>query len=85
MDNKGILEAILTRDGVNEAFHALSTKFNITDTNHLKNNWTEIEDLLLNFTVKRYSISNDFLFTETIIQPFKNANDIDAIKAHLLN
>ena len=85
MDNQGNLQVILNKDGVNDALHALSTKFNISDTNHLKNNWTAVEDLLLNFTVKRYSISNDFLFTETILQPFKNADEIAAIKVHLLN
>ena len=85
MDNQELLEVILNKDGANEAFQELSTKFDINDTNHLKNNWTEVEDLLLNFTVKKYSISNDFLFREIIIQPFKNADEIEVIKAHLLN
>lgn len=85
MDNKGLLKIILAKEGANEALQELSTKFNINDRTHIKNNWTEVENLLLSFKLKRYSISQDFLLSETIIQPFKNGEEIEEVKRHLFN
>lgn len=85
MDNKGLLEIILQKEGADEAFQELSSKFNISDSLHLRRNWSEVESLLLTFTVKRYSISTDFLLSETIIQPFKSGEEIEEVKKYLFN
>lgn len=85
MDTKALLEIILSKEGANEALQELSAKFNIKDSAQLKNNWSQIEELLINFRLKRYSISQDFLFSETIIQPFRNGEEIEQVKRYLLN
>jgi hypothetical protein len=85
MDNKALLEIILRKEGANEAFEELSSQFNINDTTILRNNWTEVEKLLLSFRLKRYSISPDFLFSETIIQPFKTNEEVEEVKRYLFN
>ena len=85
MDNKGLLEIILKKEGANEAFQELSSKFNINDSVQIRRNWSEVENLLLSFTVKRYSISTDFLLKETVIQPFKSGEEIEEVKKHLFN
>lgn len=85
MDNKGLLQLILAKEGANEAFQELSSKFNINDPTFLKNHWAEVETLLLGFKFKRYSISSDFLLSETIVQPFKNGEEIEEVKRHLFN
>ncbi|NEU09414.1 hypothetical protein GZH53_13905 [Flavihumibacter sp. R14] len=85
MDNKGLLELILTKEGANEAFQELSTQFNINDSTHLRQNWTAVEDLLLNFRFKRYSISQDFLLSETVVQPFKSEDEVRELKKYLFN
>ena len=85
MDKKGLLEIILRKEGANEAFEELSTQFNINDTIQLRQNWTAVEDLLLNFQVKKYSISQDFLLSETVIQPFKSEEEISELKKYLFN
>lgn len=85
MDNKGLLKIILAKEGANEAFQELSTKFNINDSTLIKNNWAEVENMLLSFKLKTYSISQDFLLSETIIQPFKNSEEIEEVKRHLFN
>ena len=85
MDNKGLLEIILKKEGANEAFQELSSKFNINDSLQLRRNWSEVENLLLSFTVKRYSISTDFLLSETVIQPFKSGEEIEEVKRYLFN
>lgn len=85
MDTKALLEIILSKEGADEALQELSTKFNIKDSAQLKNNWSEVEKLLINFRLKRYSISQDFLFSETIIQPFKTGEEIEEVKKYLFN
>lgn len=85
MDTKALLEIILSKDGANEALQELSTKFNIKDSAQLKTNWTQVEELLINFRLKRYSISQDFLFQETVIQPFTTGQEIEEVKKYLLN
>jgi len=85
MDDKGLLEIILTKEGATEAFEELSMQFNVNDRVQLRQNWTKVEDLLLNFTVKKYSISQDFLLSETVIQPFKSGEEIDEVKKYLFN
>jgi hypothetical protein len=85
MDNKALLEIILSKEGANEAFEELTSQFNINDSIVLKNNWTEVENLLLNFRLKKYSISSDFLFCETIIQPFKTGEEIEEVRKYLFN
>jgi len=85
MDNKGLLEIILKKEGANEAFQELSSKFNINDSIQIRRNWSEVENLLLSFTVKRYSISTDFLLSETVIQPFRSGQEIEEVKKYLLN
>lgn len=85
MENKEILQIILTKEGGNEAFEELSSRFNIYDPILLKNNWPEVENLLRAFKFKRYSISSDFLLSETIVQPFKDGEEIEEVKKHLFN
>lgn len=85
MDNKGLLQIILAKEGANEAFQELSTKFNINDPTSLRTHWKEVENLLLGFKFKRYGISPDFLLSETIVQPFKNGEEIEEVKRHLFN
>jgi len=85
MDDKGLLDIILTKEGATEAFQELSTQFNVNDRVQLRQKWTEVEDLLMNFTVKKYSISQDFLLSETVIQPFKSGEEIDEVKKYLFN
>ena len=85
MDNKALLEIILSKEGANKAFQELISQFNINDSNHLKNNWTEVEELLMNFRLKKYSITPDFLFCETIIQPFKTGEEIEEVKRYFFN
>jgi len=83
--DKGLLDIILTKEGATEAFEELSSQFNINDAVHLRQNWTKVEDLLLNFRLKRYSISQDFLLSETVIQPFKSEDEIEEVKKYLFN
>jgi hypothetical protein len=85
MNDKKLLEFILSKEGATEAFQELSTQFNINDSVQLRQNWTEVEELLLKFTVKKYSISQDFLLSETVIQPFKTGEEIQEVKEYLLN
>jgi hypothetical protein len=85
MDNKGLLDIILTKEGATEAFEELSSQFNVNDRVQLRQNWTKVEDLLMNFTVKKYSISQDFLLSETVIQPFKSGDEIEEVKKYLFN
>ena len=85
MDDKGLLDIILKKEGATEAFEELSTQFNVNDRVQLRQNWTKVEDLLMNFTVKKYSISQDFLLSETVIQPFKSGEEIDEVKKYLFN
>lgn len=85
MDNKALLEIILSKEGANEAFQELTSQFNINDSNYLKNHWAEVESLLLNFRVTRYDVTSDFLFCETTIQPFTTGEDIEEVKTYLLN
>ena len=85
MDNKGLLDIILTKEGATEAFEELSSQFNVNDRVQLRQNWTKVEDLLMNFTVKKYSISQDFLLSQTVIQPFKSGEEIDEVKKYLFN
>jgi hypothetical protein len=85
MDNKALLDIILSKEGANEALQELTSQFNVNDSNDLKNHWTEVEQLLLNFKVTRYSITSDFLFCETVIQPFKTGEEVEEVKRYLLN
>ena len=86
MDNKGQqLEHILQKEGANEAFQQLSSQFNIDDSVHIKQNWAEVEDLLLSFRLKRYKVTQDYLFSEIIIHPFKNGEELQELKNYLLN
>jgi hypothetical protein len=85
MDNKALLEIILSKEGANEALDELSSQFNLNDSNNLKNNWSAVEELLLNFRLKKYSISQDMLFSETIIQPFKTSEEIEEMKKLFFN
>ena len=85
MDDKGLLDIILTKEGATEAFEELSTQFNVNDRVQLRQNLTKVEDLLMNFTVTKYSISQDFLLSETVIQPFKSGEEIDEVKKYLFN
>lgn len=85
MDNKGLLEIILKKEGANEAFQELSSKYNIADSIQIRKNWSEVENLLLSFTVKRYSISADFLLKETVIKPFRSGEEIEEVKKYLFN
>ena len=85
MDTKALLEIILRKEGANEALQELSTKFDIKDSVQLKNNWSQVEELLINFRLKRYSISQDYLFSETIIQPFKTGEEIEEVRKYLFN
>lgn len=80
MDNKALLEIILNKEGAHEALEKLSDRFNINDSSELKNNWPAVEDLLLNFKLKKYSVSQDMRFSETIIQPFKTSEEIEEMK-----
>lgn len=85
MDHKVLLEIILKKEGANEAFQELSSKFNINDSVQIRKNWTEVENLLLNFSIKRYSISSDFLLRETLIHPFKSGDELEEVKKYLFN
>lgn len=85
MDNKELSDFISSKDGANEAFQELTLQFNINDSDALKNNWAEVEEVLLNFKIKRYNITSDFLFCETIVQPFKTGEEIEEIKKYLFN
>ena len=86
MDHKGQqLEFILQKEGASEALQQLSNHFNISDTKHIEKNWTEVEEFLMNFRLKRYRISQDYLFSEIVLHPFKDGNDIQELKNYLLN
>ena len=86
MDYKGQkLEFILKNEGASEAFQQLSDHFNISDTKHIEKNWKEVEEFLMNFRLKRYKISQDYLFSEIVLHPFKDGNDIQQLKKYLLN
>lgn len=85
MYNKELFEKILQKEGAVDAIKEISYSYNIHNRNQISKEWNEIEELLLNFSLKRLSLGNQLQLEENIIRPFPNSAAIEELKKCLLN
>lgn len=78
-------ERILGIEGADNALRELSELYDINDKNQMSREWPAIEEMLQNFSFKRFSVTPDYLFSEITIKPFRTSAELEKFKSYLLN